>query len=355
MRVLVTGAAGFLGRHVVAEATARGHRVRALVRPAAGPALPAELAHELVEPARADLRAARGLDEVLAGVDVVVHTAASKSGDMYAQYAGTVVATENLLGAMDRAGVRAIVAISSFSVYDFGARWAWSRLDEASAVERDTRRRDEYCHTKLAQERLIRAHASARGWRCVTLRPGVIWGRGNLWTARLGARGERTWLRIGALAPLPLTYVENCAQAVVLAAERIGPAGTPEQGPAAAPREGLDLVLNVVDDERPPQARYARAVRAIEAPGARAVLIPWRVVLALAWAAVATNRAILGGRAKLPGVLVPARVHARFKPLRYDNTRIRRELGWRPRYRFAEALARVAAPPALSTGSGEAR
>ena len=56
------------------------------------------------------------------------------------------------------------------------------------------------------------------------LRPGVIYGRDNLWTARLGigGQGKRLWLRTGAWARLPLTYVENCADAIVTAAERAG-------------------------------------------------------------------------------------------------------------------------------------
>ena len=63
--------------------------------------------------------ARRGLAEALAGHDVVLHLAAAKSGDLYAQYAGTVVATENLLTAMTDAEVKRIVLISSLSVYDY--------------------------------------------------------------------------------------------------------------------------------------------------------------------------------------------------------------------------------------------
>ena len=58
--------------------------------------------------------------------------------------------------------------------------------------------------------------------------------------------GNKLWLRIGGNAPLPLTYVENCAQAIVLAAENT-PSGT--------------TILNVVDDNPPSQRRYAALAR----------------------------------------------------------------------------------------------
>ena len=144
---------------------------------------------------------------------------------MYAQYAGTVVATENLLEAMTRAGgPPRIVAVSSFAVYDYLHARARTLLDEESALEREFPPRDEYSHTKLVQERLIREHAMRQNWDYVILRPGVIYGRDNLWTARLGiSANEGRWLRIGWLATLPLSYVENCAEAIVLAAEKPGP------------------------------------------------------------------------------------------------------------------------------------
>ena len=58
---------------------------------------------------RADLRSRNGLIDAVRGVDCVLHLAASKSGDIYAQLGGTVVATENLLWAMEQAGVKSIV------------------------------------------------------------------------------------------------------------------------------------------------------------------------------------------------------------------------------------------------------
>src|SRR5687768_13362229 len=117
MKLLITGASGFLGRYTVAEALRRGHSVRAMVRSGNDPARFGWEGSPDLELVRADLRSRKGLVEALAGVDAVVHLAAAKSGDVYEQYAGTVVATENLLWAMTEARVKRLVHISSFSVY----------------------------------------------------------------------------------------------------------------------------------------------------------------------------------------------------------------------------------------------
>src|SRR5690348_979948 len=268
MKLLVTGANGFLGHYVVAEALRRGHSVRAMVRSTADAVRHGWDREPNVEVVTADLRRRKGLAGAVAGVDAVLHLAAAKSGDLYAQYAGTVVATENLLSAMDEARVRRIVLVSSFSVYDYMKIRSFAVLDETSPVERNAFERDEYAHTKLVQERLVRDHAVRSGWDYTVLRPGGIYGRDNLWTARLGVRaGGRVWLRTGAWARLPLTYVENCAEAIVLAAET-----------EAASAQ----TLNVVDDDMPTQRNYAALLRRRTSP--RPIILPvaWTVMRGLA-------------------------------------------------------------------------
>src|SRR3954470_23119197 len=194
MKLLVTGANGFLGHYVVAEALRRGHVVRAMVRSPGDASRHGWDREPNVEVVTADLRRRKGLADAVTGVDAVLHLAAAKSGDLYAQYAGTVVATENLLAAMTEAGVRRIGVVSSFSVYDYMKMRSFSVLDESSPVERDAFDRDEYAHTKLVQKRLVRTHATEHGWDFTVLRPGVIYGRDNLWTARLGVNGGRVWI-----------------------------------------------------------------------------------------------------------------------------------------------------------------
>ena len=120
MKLLITGASGFLGQYVVAEALRQGHQVKALMRS------PIKLSwsdHPAVEIVQADLQAQSSdrLTEAVRGVDAVIHLAAVLRGDYATQYAGTVTATENLLNAMTQAGVDRLIAISSFSVFDYSS------------------------------------------------------------------------------------------------------------------------------------------------------------------------------------------------------------------------------------------
>jgi nucleoside-diphosphate-sugar epimerase len=327
MKLFITGASGFLGQSVVAEAAARGHAVVAMIR------APREFSRANVQTVVADLRSRTNLPESLTGCDAVLHLAAAKSGDLYTQLAGTVFATENLLWAMDQAAVGRLVHISSFSVYDFINMPAHSLLDESAPLADPMGDRDDYAITKILQERLVIDHAKKNNWQWTVLRPGMLYGRGNLFNARVGQKNGNTWLRTGGSARIPLNYVENCAQAIVLAAET----------PVA---DGQ--IFNVVDDEAPTQRHYAKLIAARTTPRPRIIPVPWTVMRMLARSIAILNKLFLGGRAKVPGVLIPSRLHARCKPLRYSNTKIKSALGWSPRYDLVTALDRSVAAPNLS-------
>jgi len=235
-----------------------------------------------------------------------------------------------------------IVLVSSFSVYGYLHAKSNTVFDENSPLEDVIDARDDYAHTKLIQERLVRSYAFENGWPLVVLRPGVIYGPGRMFGARLGIElSKRVWLRIASRAHIPITYVENCAQAVVLAAEKYEASGE---------------TYNILDDDPPRQRAYVAYIRRLTVPRPWVIAVPWTVFRCLARTTWAVNRYLLGGRAKLPGLLVPARLHARFKPLRYTNRHIRKSLGWTPRYTFEQAIDRcfgasgrngaMAAPPA---------
>ena len=93
MRVLVSGAGGFLGKHIVARLLQRGHVVRAIIRPGS----PTPAWQSDVEIVLADLRAKESLMPAFKDIDVVIHAAASTSGGEDTQFSSTVVATENFL------------------------------------------------------------------------------------------------------------------------------------------------------------------------------------------------------------------------------------------------------------------
>lgn len=326
MKLLITGASGFIGRCVVADALRRGHEVRAMIRPASAIESLEWMDDANVEIVKADLRSRHGLAEAVTGVDTVIHVAAAVSGDFYGQFAGTVMATENLLLAMEEAQVQRIVLVSSFAVYDYIGKWSHSTLDENSPVEPKPEIRHPYCQTKLMQENLVRDFCNERGWHWSALRPGAVYGRNHLWTTRLGINGARWWIRLGAHAAVPLTYVENCAEAIVLAAEK---------------EESNGQVFNIVDDDPPSQRRYMKELKArASKPRPKIFPVSWTIMRLLARCAWLTNLVLFRGRAKVPAILVPESLHASAKPLRYPNDHLKSTLGWRCRFTRQEALDR---------------
>jgi UDP-glucose 4-epimerase len=317
-RVLVTGANGFLGRHVVAELLDRGHEVRAMARPSAD-------LDELgwpgsVEVFRADLRV-DDLGAAFDGVDVLIHLAAAMRGTAQEQMASTVEGTGRLLAAMGRSRTGRLVLVSSLSVYDWSA--TVGTLTEDSPLEADLGQRDAYAAAKSEQERLVRREAAAKGWALTVLRPGYIWGPGHTNLPGLGQKVGPLYLVIGPSTRLPLTYVENCASCCVEAAEN--------------PR-AVGQTLNVIDDDE--QRAWSFLGEQLRRSGGRAWRVP--VPYGLAMAACRTGHALLGKVVRtLPGLLVPRRFEARFKPLRFSNRKARELLGWRPPLDFAESQRRT--------------
>src|SRR5256886_15060904 len=112
-KILVTGAAGFLGSHVTRQLVARGGDVRVLLRPSSNNRAIADLPLEYVT---GDLRDAASLERALAGVQRVFHVAADyrlwskRSQDIYDSNVG---GTKNLLEAAKRAGVEQFIYTST--------------------------------------------------------------------------------------------------------------------------------------------------------------------------------------------------------------------------------------------------
>lgn len=317
MTILVTGAGGFLGRAVVARLLRRGHKVRAMIRPhAAVPDWPNE-----VEVIRADLRVTENLTSLLDGVEIVVHLASATSGNEDVQFASTVMGTEKLIDAMVASKTRRLVLVSSLVVYD------WSRvrgsMDEQTPLENSIYSMGGYTIAKVWQERIVHRAAAAHRWDLTVLRPGFIWGPEHAEIAGTGRRLWRLYLMFGPFTRLPLTHVENCADAVVISVDS---------------PEAVGEIFNVVDDDSINVWHYVKEYAKRTGQPGVPVPIPYWFGYSLALLAALVSRCLFGKKGKLPSLLTPRRFQAQFKPIRFSNQKLLTLMSWRAPLTFDDCL-----------------
>jgi nucleoside-diphosphate-sugar epimerase len=178
MRLVVTGAAGFVGSHLVDAALAAGHDVVGIdafipyyPRAVKEENLAAAARHPRFRLVEADLRT-DDLGPVLGGADAVVHLAAMpglpRSWSDFELYSScNLVGTERLLEAIRDVGVPRLVHVSTSSVY--GRMAVGDETMPAAPVS-------PYGVTKLAAEHLVGAFADAFGLRTTILRYFSIYG-----------------------------------------------------------------------------------------------------------------------------------------------------------------------------------
>lgn len=177
MKVLVTGATGFVGSHIVRQLNAAGHSVRALYRSQKKLSQLADLEYDAVAGELDDIAA---LERACAGCELVFHVAAKadywKDDDRDALWRINVEGTRNLLTAAKAAGVRRVVFTSSAST--IGIRPGTQRADESDPFSLPPER-FWYAYTKLKAEEIAAGFVAA-GLDVVTLNPAVIIGPGDL-------------------------------------------------------------------------------------------------------------------------------------------------------------------------------
>lgn len=214
---LVSGATGFFGCHLAAALHAHGFHVRALARKTSDVTKLTALGIEIVY---GDLNDAESMQKATVGQRYVFHTAGKVSdwGTRHEFFDANEKGTALMIDACKRAGVESLVYISSLSV--LGLPRDGRTVDESTPY--GTNVHDAYSASKIAGERLALVAHGQGGLRVTVVRPGVIWGPGDITIIPRFAALLRRRVMVypgGGHNLIAMSHVCNLAAGAILAAQ----------------------------------------------------------------------------------------------------------------------------------------
>ena len=318
MKVLITGATGFVGSYLTNALLRRGHAVRILAR---SPERAAALERAGAEVRIADVGEGASLRGTADGIDVVYHLVRAPTSapwDVYERI--DVRGTEAMLAEAIRAGARRFIYAGTLAGYPAGGQRE-AIIDERSRPD-ESGLLGNYVRAKAQAEAAVLAAAAGSAIEAVIVRLGLVCGIGaGVLPAHVGQRLPRDWVLLfgdGSI-PLPLVHIDNAVDALILAATAPGVAGES---------------FNIVDSEGLTQQEYLALLRQVGNGRPRVLRLPQAAYLALGF----VSEIAAAARKKEP-TTTRYRIRTRLAHVRWDCTKARRMLEWHTRVPLREGLA----------------
>lgn len=327
-QLLVTGASGFIGKCVVASLLRYGFtNIRCLARPAARPnqlhnflGIPTN--DTRIEIYEGNLLSREDCNKMVKDVQIIYHLAAGRGEKSYpAAYLNSVVTTRNLLDACCQQGdLKRFVNVSSFTVYTNQNTRCSRVLDENCPTEKNPVIRGPYCFAKVKQEEMVSKYGLKHGLPYTIIRPGVVYGPGNEQIhGRIGIDTFGIFLHLGGSNHIPLTYVENCAEVIVL---------------AGIVKDVDGEVFNVVDDDLPTSRQFLRLYKKhVKQFPSIYIPHPLSYFLCYLWEIFSS-----WSQGQLPNTFNRYEWHTTWKKTIYPNDKIKKKLGWQQKVSLSEGL-----------------
>ena len=324
--ILITGANGYIGSKVFDILLEYGFtKLRCLVRSSRN----LSALHRIADAAKVEVEFFEGnllsrgdCLRAVEGVSVIYHLAAGVEKTFPGCFLNSVVTTRNLLDAMIKEQtLKRLVNISSISVYSNRNIPRGGVLDESCEVDTQwVERYEPYAYGKAKQDNIVKDYAEKHNLPYVIVRPSVVFGPGKAKvTDRIGTNTFGVFLHLGLGNRIPFTYIDNCAEAIVLAGLKKGIEGQ---------------VFNIVDDDLP-RSREFLSLYKHNVGRFFSIPIPYPVWFSFCYLWEIYSKWSEG---QLPPVFNRKTCSIYWKGNKYSNTKAKEMLGWQPRITMNEGI-----------------
>lgn len=316
-KYLITGVTGFVGSHLAEACQRRGIPTVTIARSTSDLRWPQQFGCQVVQ---GDISDAACIRQAMEGVNVVIHSAA-KVGDWgpvedFRQV--NVEATTLLLEEAKLRKVDRFVHISTLGVYE-----ARDHYDTDETTSPPKKHMDGYTQTKMEAEAVVMGFYNAYQVPTVILRPGFVYGtRDRTVLPKLLDNLQKGLVRYLGTGEQQMNtiHVQNIVEAVFLAIEKSNAVGQ---------------IYNLTDDEVVTKKRFMETVAEAAGLPKPAKHVPLGVAKMLA--KLVESFARMRGAKQAP-LLTQARIKFLGLNLGYSCAKLKRELGYAPRVKFAEGM-----------------
>lgn len=327
--ILITGSNGFIGVKVVKTLLDYGFlNLRCFVRPSSNLTTLNKIISSYdkakIKVVSGNLLSRDDCKKATEGISVIFHLAAGIEKSFPGCFMNSVVTTRNLLDStLEHKSLKRILNVSSFAVYSGMKIKRGGLLDEKSETESRSHLRFEgYTYGKLKQEEIVTEYNKKYHIPYVIVRPGDVYGPGKRKLSGLvGIDTFGVFFHLGGSNPIPLTYVDNCAGAIVL----------------AGIKKGIDgEIFNIVDDDLPTSREFLKMYKK-NVGHFKSIYIPYSLFYSFCYLWEKYSKWSEG---QLPPAFNRLKCAFAWKRKKYSNQKLKNLLGWKPEISFDQASNR---------------
>jgi len=306
--ILVTGTTGYVGRDLTKQLVEQGNIVRVLCRRSSDTS---KLPNRNIEIVYGDMRDINSLCKAVTSVDTVFHCASTMRGSWYDHYEGTVQGTKNLLELAEKYKVKKFVHVSSMGIFNLAGFKGNQTINEDSELEKHHDYRGYYTKAKLLQENIVKEYIKRDKINISIIRPAIVYDNDFSKFISDAALKIKGLLLIPGIKKRLLRIVNknDLIDALILVAKH---------------NKARGKIYNIVDSHLPTARRYCKSYLKHHQKRGVIIKIP-AILFYLLLGTLDRTISFLPGQKrrhltyKFTGII---------KNLKYDNSKIKNDLGW---------------------------